>query len=265
LSTRYDTGGTDVDGDVYDASFECDDCGLSLSWPVTDGLPAAQDPVAAPMLAMIAEHEDGGCPSQQLQQVRLRQFPKDLYFNAEDHNTGPDALPESELAVIRNQRYAMHRRLCTLLEDLQIAVKPLKAFDRNGNIGTAAANLMDTALEAQKILRNFTLDIAFAEQRYREVSNVEESPTPTPAPASVVEPSPQVRTDAGHKPKPGPHLVSVSTVAGSGISIAGMHGGIAGPGMASVQVFNPDQSVAAQLSAFDRVIAARAANTRRIR
>jgi hypothetical protein len=246
LSTRYDTGGRDFYGDVHDASFECDDCGLSLSWPVTEGLPAAQDPAAAPMLAMIAEHEDGGCPSRQLQQERLRQFPKDLYFNAEDHNVGPDALPEGELAVIRNARYATHRHLCTLLEDLQHAAKPLKAFDRNGNIGMAAANLMDTALTAQKVLRNLTLDIAEAEQRFREQSDIEASPTPPPAPvsvkpnpqalaaigspAAVVEPPPQASTTAG--PKPGPHL-------------------------AATTVFGPDHSPREQLSAFDRVMEAR--------
>lgn len=263
MTARFDTGDRDFDGSVYDASYECDDCGLSLSWPVTEGLPAAQDPVAAPMLAMIAEHDATGCPA--LKQERVRQFPKDLYFNAEDHAIGPDALPESELAVIRNQRFASHRRLCTLLEDLQHAAKPLKAFDRNGNIGMAAANLLDTAVEAQKILRNLAQDIAEAEQRFRDASGAdEESPAPPPAPASVVEPSPQVPTDAGPKPKPGPHLVAASMASGSSMSVAGFHGGIAGPGMASVHVFNPDQSPAAQLSAFDRVIAARAANTRRI-
>lgn len=282
MSTRYDTGGTDFDGDVYDASFECDDCGLSLSWPVTEGLPAAQDPVAAPMLAMIAEHEDGGCPSQRVQQERLRQFPKDLYFNAEDHNVGPEALPGSERDVIRSRRLADYRRACTLLEDLQSAAKPLKAFDRNGNIGMAAANLMDTALEAQKVLRNLTLDIAEAEQRFREQSDIEESPTPPPAPVTaeptpqasavtgplpaVVELPPQAQATVGPKPKPGPHIVKKGDLIGhTGISAAGFHGGVAGPGMASVHIFNPDQSPVAQLSAFDRVIAARAANTRFIR
>lgn len=270
MSTRYDTGGTDFDGEVHDASFECDDCGLELSWPITEGLPAAQDPVAAPMLAMIAEHEDGGCPSRRLQQERLRQFPKDLYFNAEDHNVGPDALPGSEIDVIRSRRLADYRRACTLLEDLQSAAKPLKAFDRNGNIGMAAANLMDTALAAQKVLRNLTRDIAEAETRFREQSDIEESTTHPLAPVSV-EPTPKAPADTGSLPtpqaattagpKPGPHLMA----RGSGLSVAGLHGGVAGPGMASVHIFNPDQSPAAQLSAFDRVIAARAANARRIR
>ena len=246
MSTRYDTGGSDIDGEVYDASFECDDCGLSLSWPVTEALPAAQDPVAAPMLAIIAEHEDGGCPALQLQRERLRQFPKDLYFDAEDHKVGPGALPGSETDVIRSRRLADYRRACTLLEDLQSAAKPLKAFDRNGNIGMAAANLMDTALAAHKALRNLTLDIAGAEQRFREQSSLRESPTPPEAPVedqplpqaeeatgplpAAVEPTPQASTVAG--PKPGPHL-------------------------ATVAVFNPAVSAKEQLSAFDRVVDAR--------
>lgn len=223
MSTRYDTGGRDLDGDVYDAWFECDDCGLTLSWPDTDGLPAAQDPVAAPMLVMIAEHEDGGCTARRLQEERLRQFPKDLYFGAEDFNVGPEALPGSETDVIRSRRLSDYRRACTLLEDLQFAAKPLRAFDRNGNIGMAAANLMDTALAAHKALRNLVQDIALAEQRYREQSDDRESPTPPPSPAAV-EPSPQAPTAAG--PKPGPHL-------------------------AQVAVFNPAVSARAQLSAFD--------------
>lgn len=245
MSTRYDTGGTDFDGAVYDASFECEDCGFSLSWPVTQGLPAAQDPVAAPMLAMIADHEDGACPSRQLQRERLHQFPKDLYFNAEDHNVGPDALPEGELAVIRNRRYAIHRRLCTLLEDLQHAAKPLKAFDRNGNIGMAAANLMDTALVAQKVLRNLTLDIAEAEQRFREQSDLVESPTPAQAPVSA-EPTPQALTDIGSLPavvEPAPQAPATA-------------GPKPGPHLTTVHVFDPTVSTRDQLAAFDRAAAA---------
>lgn len=65
MSVHYSTGGVDLDGDVYPATFDCYDCGLSLSWPVTPGLPAAQDPVAAPMLDMIKEHDEGGCEATQ--------------------------------------------------------------------------------------------------------------------------------------------------------------------------------------------------------
>lgn len=61
MSQSFSNGGTDENGDVYPASFDCDDCGLSLSWPVTPGVPASQDPVAMPMLAMIADHDRGGC------------------------------------------------------------------------------------------------------------------------------------------------------------------------------------------------------------
>ncbi|MBT2566627.1 hypothetical protein J7I84_08985 [Arthrobacter sp. ISL-85] len=246
MSTRYDTGGRDIDGDVYDASFECDDCGLSLSWPVTEGLPAAQDPVAAPMLALIAEHEDGGCTASQLQDERLRQYPKDLYFNAEDLNVGPNALEGSEIDVIRSRRLGDYRRACTLLEDLQYAAKPLKAFDRNGNIGMAAANLMDTALAAHKALRNLVQDIAQAEQRFREQSAVRESPTPPPAPA-VIEPSPEASVAAGPPPAAVKPTPQVSTAAGPK----------PGPHLAQVTVFNPAVSVREQLSAFDRVLDAR--------
>lgn len=60
MSQSFSNGGPDEHGDVYPASFDCD-CGLSLSWPVTEGVPASEDPVAAPMLEMIAEHDAGGC------------------------------------------------------------------------------------------------------------------------------------------------------------------------------------------------------------
>ena len=100
--SQYSTGGRDpIDGEMYDASFECDDCGLYLSWPVTetaDGkrVPASKDPIAAPMLAMIAEHDNGGCQrdaglSPEAPALRV-EFPRDLYFKAE--HSGADDLLE---------------------------------------------------------------------------------------------------------------------------------------------------------------------------
>lgn len=61
MSQSFSNGGADENGDVYPASFNCEDCGLSLSWPVTPGVPASEDPVAAPMLALIDEHDKSGC------------------------------------------------------------------------------------------------------------------------------------------------------------------------------------------------------------
>jgi len=240
VSTRYDTGGRDLDGTVYNAAFECETCGLSLSWPVTDGVPAAQDPVAAPMLALIAEHEDSGCTARQLQDERLRQFPKDLYFSAEDFNVGPNALPGSEIDVLRSRRLGDYRRICTLLEDLQFAAKPLKAFDRNGNIGMAAANLMDTALAAQKALRNFTLDIAQAEQRFREQSDTRE-PTASPRSPADTESSPTAQVPAGPSPAAVERTPQVPAAAGPK----------PGPHLVQVAVFDPAVSPGEQLSAFD--------------
>lgn len=142
--------------------------------------------------------------------LRLEQFPRNLFFQAVDYQVGPAALPETEVKVIQNRRYADNRRLHAQLEHLVRAVKAIESFDPMGNAGLAAVNLGDLALDVHKQIRNFIREVEKAEDRYGDA--VDERPFemfPDAAPA-VVEPTPQAPTAAG--PKPGPSPIAVINV-----------------------------------------------------
>lgn len=230
-----DMGGLDVDGDVYDASWYCEGCGVSYSWPVTPGLAPMEDPKQTEMLAIIAQHDAEGCPglSTLAATSPYVDLPRDLYFKAEDHARKYPGIREKELAIIQNQRFAQVRRASALLEDLGYALKALKAFDHTGNVGNALGHLQETALDFQKVIRNLVTDVEEAEERHRDASlkAYREGSSPTNS-AVAVEPSPTVPA-AVDQPvalsvvKPGPHL-------------------------AAVHVFDPDRSTKAQLEEFDR-------------
>ncbi|MCO4276105.1 hypothetical protein NG701_17020 [Pseudarthrobacter sp. HLT3-5] len=160
----------------------------------------------------------------------------------------------TEVKIVQNKRFADSRRLHSQLEELTTALKAVKSFDPMGNAGFAALNLGDLALDVFKQIRNFAAEVADAETRYREINDQgEEPPTPPQSPAVAVEPSPTAPATAG--PKPGPGLIP--TVSGSPSMFAGS--GLPGSGIfAGVTVFNPAASPTAELSAFDRVVAARA-------
>ncbi|MET3349610.1 UNVERIFIED_ORG: hypothetical protein ABID57_001282 [Arthrobacter sp. UYEF1] len=181
-----------------------------------------------------------------------------MFFQAVDHQIGPDALPEAKVKIIQNKRFADSRRLHSQLEELTTALKAVKSFDPMGNAGFAALNLEDLALDVFKQIRNFAADVADAETRYREINDQgDEPPTPPQSPAVAVEPSPTAPATAG--PKPGPGLVP--SVSGATVLSGRFDAG--SPGIAGVIMFNPDASPTAELSAFDRVIAARAASSLR--
>lgn len=62
----WDTGGFDpATNELLDASFACHDCGLSYSWPVTEGLAANDDQKQTEMLALVAEHTPAVCRAAQ--------------------------------------------------------------------------------------------------------------------------------------------------------------------------------------------------------
>jgi hypothetical protein len=226
-----DMGGMDVDGDVYDASWYCEGCGVSYSWPVTPGLAPIEDPKQTEMLAIIAEHDSEGCPGLPAVPAPFVDLPRDLYFKAEDHARKNPGIREKELAIIQNQRFAQVRRASALLEDLGYALKALKAFDRTGNVGDALGHLQETALDFQKVIRNLVTDVEEAEDRHRQASvkAYREDSSPTNS-AAVVEPPPTVPAAVDLTPKPGPHLTNV-------------------------HVFDPQGSARAQLAAFDRATA----------
>lgn len=61
-----DTGGFDLEtNELFDASFECFDCGLYYSWPVTPGLAPVKDPKQTEMLALVAAHTPAACRAAQ--------------------------------------------------------------------------------------------------------------------------------------------------------------------------------------------------------
>lgn len=257
--SSHSTGGRDpLDGEMYDASFGCDDCGLYLSWPVTEVtgqvLPAAQDPSAAPMLELIREHDNGGCQADAhlypaaLADSRLVDFPRDLYLKAEDYKARRQQLPQQQLDRIINSRFARFRYVNAKIEQLGAAVKSLKAFDRTGDASAALPHLAALHEDLRKLIFNLADDIREAEARYREASAPAGDDSPPTDSAVAVEPSPKapaaVDQTAPSVVKPGPHLVGRRIDAGSGLP---------GAGMASVQIFNPAVSPAAQLARFDLV------------
>ncbi|WP_156380286.1 hypothetical protein [Arthrobacter sp. Soil762] len=179
----------------------------------------------------------------------MDQFPRNLFFQAVDYQIGPDALPETKVKIIQNKRFADSRRLHSQLEELTTALKAVKSFDPMGNAGFAALNLEDLALDVFKQIRNFAAEVADAETRYREINDQgDEPPTPPQSPAVAVEPSPTAPATAG--PKPGPNPMRLPGIPGAGI-------------FAGVTIFNPTASPTAELSAFDRVVAARAESSLR--
>lgn len=188
-----DMGGCGVDGDIYDASWYCEGCDVSYSWPVTPGLAAAEDPKQAEMLAIIAEHDTQGCPGlPAAAPAAFVDLPRDLYFKAEDHARKNPGIREKDLAIIQNQRFAHVRRASALLEDLGYALKALKAFDHTGNVGNALGHLQETALDFQKVIANIVTDVEEAENRHRQASvkAYREDRSPKDS-AVVVEPIPQ--------------------------------------------------------------------------
>lgn len=236
-----DTGGMDIDGEVYPASWYCEGCDVSYSWPVTPGLAAAVDPLQTEMLAIIAEHDAKGCPGRPdiRHNERLREFPKDLYLQAEDFAYGVTALSDSRLELVRNRRFADLRNLQARIADLLDASKAVRPFDRTGHAGSAAQHLDALAEDVHKKTQALAADVAAAEARFLACVDHSQSPcppTPPQSPAVAVEPPPTAPAAAG--PKPGPHL-------------------------ASVAVFDPDASPGAQLAAFDR--AAKAGRADRLR
>lgn len=258
-----DTGGLDADGLVYDANWFCEECDTYYSWPVTPGLAANEDPLQTEMLAIIAEHDTKGCPGLTAENAPFVELPRDLYFKAEDHALKTPGIRKGQLDVIQNLRYSQLRRAMALLDDLGSALKVLKAFDQTGNIGNALGHIQTKSADLKNAVDVIVADVEDAEARHREAAvRAYRGASPTDS-AAVVEPTPQAPAAADPAPKPGPHLVGPSAAAGS-IIAAGLHGGIAAPGLASVHVFNPAASPKAELAAFDRVVAARAAMTPRI-
>lgn len=56
------TGGIDAEtNELFDAHFECFDCGLYYSWPVTPGIAPNEDPLQTEMLVLVNGHTSAVC------------------------------------------------------------------------------------------------------------------------------------------------------------------------------------------------------------
>ncbi len=219
--SHRDTGGLDADGTFWDASFECDDCGIVFTWPVTPGVAPIDDPFQVDMLTLIREHEDGGCspaaaaPSD-VSVAQFLDYPRNLYLNAEDFKKANPGLHDKALDVIRNQRYGLFRNVNARAEDFGSAVKALKAFDRTGNIGSAVRHVEDTFRDLKNSTRELIEDIEAAEIRHQQACIVLPAHGQPTKPAADAEPSPGAPTAAAPTnttpppgPKPGPGRVHV--------------------------------------------------------
>lgn len=239
--SSYSTGGRDADGEMYPASFECDDCGLFLSWPVTEVLgggimPAAEDPTAQPMLAMIREHDGGGCHIDTdalatAQRPTAVSYPRHLYFGAEDRLLdGPQQLSEKYVPYERARRQKLVGNAISDAEQLITALKAIRSFDTKGNAHHALPQVADALADVVAHTRNLVEDVESSLARFTEFGCPPDDGSP-PDPAAAVEPTPRAPAVADPKPKPGPHL-------------------------ASVHVFDPAGSPRDQLAAFDRAATA---------
>lgn len=123
-----DTGGFDaVTNELFDASFECFDCGLYYSWPVTPGLAPNADPKQTEMLALVKAHTPAVCRAAQAVAAVVR---------------------EKEDAAEKASAYLDHENHVTALNHLGgWKIEELERFEANGSPypvgGDCKVSLMD--------------------------------------------------------------------------------------------------------------------------
>ncbi|MEV8180302.1 hypothetical protein [Specibacter sp. NPDC078692] len=84
------TGGIDAEtNELFDAHFECHDCGTFYSWPVTPGLAAIDDPKQTEMLALVNGHTPETCQAileaaaEATKAEKYAVFEKEVYAHAD--------------------------------------------------------------------------------------------------------------------------------------------------------------------------------------
>lgn len=214
-----DTGGLDADGTLYDASFECDDCGTVYTWPVTPGLAPNDDPLQVDMLALIREHEDGGCSAGALLglEERLRKLPRGFYFGAADRQGDTEAIKPQFLTFEKSRRQRLVSDAIQDAETLIGTFRQARNFDRLGNTPDLLPQLADLLEDVVKRTNNFIDDVRSSADRYRRVSDATSAADVRPFKlAAAVEPTPQAPAAAASNvektpatPKPGPGLARV--------------------------------------------------------
>ncbi|QWY84242.1 hypothetical protein QEO77_gp61 [Arthrobacter phage Zaheer] len=141
-----------------------------------------------------------GCPD--------TDFPRNLYFGAEDWKARRPDISDNDLAVLRNKRHNLVGQVTQSAERLITAVsKSLRQFDATGNAGDTLDHIDAVREDLAKLTQNLVTDIEDAEERYTKYYGVDPTAipplaiVPTETPAAAVEPSPQ-QAPAAAGPKP---------------------------------------------------------------
>lgn len=245
--SSWSNGGRDEDGLMTDAYFECEDCGLYLSWPITEGIPASQDPKQTEMRAMVEAHGWDDCGRSEVSLApavtAAAALPRGFYFGAEDR--AGKMYQEFE----KSRRQKTLQDAITNADHLVGALKTARQFDRLGNIDHVLPQITAALADVVAKANEFVSAVQRTADEYRKFTDkhaqvaggqpVEpaaavESPdvpaaaasTPAEAEGDVVQFEWSDPTSAP-APKPGPHL-------------------------ATVTVFDPNVSQRDQLAALDR-------------
>lgn len=163
-----------------------------------------------------------GCPA--------TDFPRNLYFGAEDWRARRPDISDNELALLRNKRHNLVGQVTHSAERLIAAVsKSLRQFDATGNAGDVLDHIDAVREDLAKLTQNLVTDIEEAEDRYIKYYGTDPAAvtplclvTEAPeTPAVAVEPSPQAPATAGttpdggvigsYKPRGGEVIVQISS------------------------------------------------------
>ncbi len=250
--SSWSNGGRDEDGLMSDAFFECGDCSLYLSWPITEGIPASQDPKQTEMRAMVEAHGWDDCGRSEVSLApavtAVAALPRGFYFSAEDWS----GKKYQDFEGSRRQKNL--QGVITNADHLIAALKTARQFDRLGNIDhvlpqitAALADVVAQTNEFVSTVQRLTTEYRNFADAHSQVAGgqpvepaaaVETPDVPAAAASTSNEPEADIAQfewsdpSLAPAPKPGPHLANVS-------------------------VFDPNVSQKDQLAALDARVAAR--------
>ncbi|WP_420179657.1 hypothetical protein [Paenarthrobacter sp. TA1.8] len=220
--SSWSNGGRDEDGYMTDAYFECDDCGLSLQWPVTEGLAPNEDPKQTEMRAMVRAHDAGGCQIERHTQIQTvptnagGRLPKGFYFSINPATKHPSPSVSRRLRDLQS----------TIMdaENLIGALKTARHFDRLGNIDHALPQITAALAEVVENAMLFVTAVETSANQFRRGSDgsQEAAGGQSSDPAAAVE-TPDVPAAAASTPKPGPHLATVTVFDPNRSALAQLH------------------------------------------
>ncbi|WP_284986996.1 hypothetical protein [Arthrobacter sp. fls2-241-R2A-172] len=255
--SSWSNGGRDEDGYMTDAYFECEDCGLSLQWPVTEGMAPNEDPKQTEMRAMVRAHDAGGCQIERHEQVQtvLTRFstrlPKGFYFSINP------AAKHVNPAVSR--RLSDLQSTITDAENLIGALKTARHFDRLGNIDHALPQITAALAEVVQNAMLFVTTVETTANEFRRGNDgSQQAAGGQPSdPAAAVE-SPDVPAAAASTPEGDANIAHFEWRDPTSTPMPKP-----GPHLATVTVFDPNVSQRDQLAALDAKVAERWGGSRR--